>query len=183
MGFLNKLKKSVSDAGTMAKVTVEVNRLKLQISSIKKDIGEQQTSIGKLIYEQYMNDTDRMDEVKALCEQIKEKYEEIDDIQQKIIEINGEKKCECGATLPVNTRFCSQCGHKFEDEDNVTEDVNSDAAAIAPVALEGGTVEETVETGQSTSEQASSTLVCKACLEPMEEDARFCEHCGAPAQQ
>lgn len=173
MSFFNKLKKGVSEAGAMAKVTVEVNRLKLQISSIKKEISELHTSIGKLVYEQHIETIENNSEIKALCEQIKEKYNEIEVIQQKIIGISGEKKCECGITVPIDTRFCSQCGHQFTEE--AVGEGEADAVVGEPLALEAGAIEQEHE-GQP------AASACYQCSQPIEADSKFCEHCGATTQ-
>lgn len=176
MSFLDKLKKSVNEASTIAKVTVEVNRLKLQISSHKKEIADYEAQIGKLIYEQYTNnELDPQHDIIRICKLIEEKHEEIAVVSHKINELNGEKLCQCGQTLPKSTRFCPTCGHKFEvDQQSEASVEQSEPLAIAEAV-------ESTEISSKTENDAPPIpvhIVCVACSEVLEPDSKFCNNCG-----
>ena len=173
MSFLNKLKKGVSDTTALAKVTVEVNRLKLQVSSKKKEITELHTSIGTLVYEQFAEAVDREKEILSLCTQIQDKHFEIAAIREKIEELSDEKKCVCGGTVSRSARFCPECGHKFahpaspsiESKQVQAETVSSAAEAVGPTFMLSSVEEE-------------ASQACGQCGEALEADAQFCGSCG-----
>jgi len=156
MSFLDKLKKGVTEAQTKVTVTVEVNRLRMQISSKKKDIESEYRRIGEAYFANFTG-TEKKDIEPLLnshCENIVAIQKEIREIEEKIKEINNEKSCECGKIVPRETKFCPSCGHKFEDE------------PAAALEQETGAAEETIR--------------CSSCNTEMEADAKFCPSCGTP---
>ena len=177
MSFFNKLKKGVSDTTALAKVTVEINRLKLQVSSKKKEISEFQTNIGVLVYEQYTDTVDRQDEIAAICDQIQEKYSEIETILEKIGELSDEKKCVCGSTVARSTRFCPECGHKFTETESQSMNNKQELALEAPAEAEASDDSSVLATAEEGSVQQ-----CPKCAESLEVDAKFCGNCGTTVQ-
>ena len=156
MSFFDKLKKGVSEAQTKVTVTVEVNRLRMQISSKKKDIESEYRKIGEAYFANFTA-TEKKDIAALLdshCENILAIQKEIREIEEKIKEINNEKSCECGKIVPRETKFCPSCGHKFEDEPSAAQEPESSASA--------------------------ETARCSSCNAEMEADAKFCPSCGTP---
>jgi NADH pyrophosphatase NudC (nudix superfamily) len=173
MSFFDKLKRGVSDTTALAKVTVEVNRLKLQISSKKKEIIELQTNIGILVYEQFTDSVDRQEEISLICARIQEKHFDMDMIREKIDALSDEKKCVCGITLARSTRFCPECGHKFPEERiHITE---SEPVLTLEASHE---VEAADVTSMFGSDDEDSIGQCPECAEVLEVDAKFCGNCG-----
>ena len=114
MSLFNKLKKGVTDAGNVAKSTVESNRLKAQISKHQTDIHSLYFEIGKKVFsaassEQPVN-------VQLVEEEINLIQENLTSIKQLEINIKAiwnEKECLCGKLVPLDAKFCPACGHKF----------------------------------------------------------------------
>ena len=173
MSFFDKLKKGVSDTTALAKVTVEINRLKLQVSSKKKEITELQTNIGILVYEQYTDSVERQDDIASICVRIQEKYVEMNIILSKIDELSDEKKCVCGITVARSARFCPECGHHFFDEETGPANSKPELTLEAPIETEAAD-----DSSLLVSVDEGSTQRCPECSESLDDDAKFCGNCG-----
>lgn len=151
MSFLDKFKKGVAEAGTLAKVTVEVNRLKLQISNKKKEIQEHYLRIGEAVFQirQEAESEDKLAAIDEWCSQILGIQAEIKELELKINELSNEKTCGCGKVLPLDAKFCVSCGHKFEEVIVVPSEPEQEA-----------------------------TATCPSCHQVIQSDAKFCGSCG-----
>ena len=92
--FLSKLGKSASNAasraGNKAEEIKEVSKLKSRISSARSDIGIAKKGIGDYCFKLYNEGKIEDPEIIELCEQIKESYEEIENMEQMIEETKEE---------------------------------------------------------------------------------------------
>ncbi|MDD9268083.1 hypothetical protein ACFPES_13675 [Paenibacillus sp. GCM10023248] len=115
MSFFDKVKQGASDAAKKAQQTVEITKLKAQISSKEKEIEKFYGLIGESVYSAYMTgDTARYGEiVERLSHGIAMVKQEIVQLEQKLIELRNEKECVCGKVVAADTKFCSTCGHQF----------------------------------------------------------------------
>ncbi len=134
-GFFDKLKQGVSDTADKAKTAVEVQRLKGQISSKQKEINGKFFEIGKLTY-QAVKEGDFsavQSQIEGFCGEVTAFQAEIDQIQDKIKELEQEgepgavveaspaaapaapssRACTCGTEVPVDAKFCPECGNRF----------------------------------------------------------------------
>ncbi|MEA4923999.1 MAG: hypothetical protein VB084_01700 [Syntrophomonadaceae bacterium] len=121
-GFFDKLKQGVSETGKQAKVAVETNRLKMQISMKQKEIESKYTAIGQLVYKAYRNDdfSSINSELENIYHEIMACETDIEAINNKILEVKNTKECVCGNMVPAETRFCPQCGYHFKLDDSVS---------------------------------------------------------------
>jgi|LFRM01.2.fsa_nt_gb uncharacterized small protein (DUF1192 family) len=88
--FGEKAKKTAQKVGEKSSDLVEVGKLKVQISQIRDDIRRSKTEIGQYFYDTYINQTDLPeDKILLICEAIEEKYQEIDELNEKIERINN----------------------------------------------------------------------------------------------
>ncbi|NLC89278.1 MAG: hypothetical protein GX681_04355 [Clostridiaceae bacterium] len=88
--FGEKAKKTAQKVGEKSSDLVEVGKLKVQISQIRDDIRRSKTEIGQYFYDTYINQTDLPeDKILLICEAIEEKYQEIDELIEKIERINN----------------------------------------------------------------------------------------------
>ena len=88
--FGEKAKKTAQKVGEKSSDLVEVGKLKVQISQIGDDIRRSKTEIGQYFYDTYINQTDLPeDKILLICEAIEEKYQEIDELNEKIERINN----------------------------------------------------------------------------------------------
>jgi len=155
-GFFDKLKQGAQEASKKAQITVEVNRLKLQISSINKEITRLYTLIGEAVHAQISQGSA---ELPAEClewsKNIIEKKQEIEQIESKIRELRDEYVCaSCGHVNSREDKFCSECGAKIEIQE------------VAPAQLESW---EAVYETEAT---------CPSCGKLVTPGKKFCGHCG-----
>ncbi|OCT13409.1 hypothetical protein A8709_17510 [Paenibacillus pectinilyticus] len=115
MSFFDKVKQGASDAAKKAQQTVEITRLKTQISSKEREIDKIYKLIGESVYTSSLaSDFSRVEaNVTDYCQGITQIKEEISEIELKITEVRNEKECVCGKVVVADTKFCSSCGHHF----------------------------------------------------------------------
>lgn len=118
MGFLDKVKSGLNDAGNKAKTLVDVNRLKLQNSTKRKEIEELQQQIGQIVFEAAVGRRPEagIGELQPRYDRIIALEQEIQENKKQIQILSDEKECVCGKTVPLEARFCSACGRTFATE-------------------------------------------------------------------
>ncbi|GGI45133.1 hypothetical protein GCM10008018_10570 [Paenibacillus marchantiophytorum] len=120
MSFFDKVKQGASDAAKKAQQTVEITKLKTQISAKEKEIERTYHLIGESVYAAYVaGDATQSEERRAdLCVGIDVIKQEISLLEHKISEVRNEKECVCGKVVAADTKFCSTCGHKFYEAES-----------------------------------------------------------------
>ncbi|MEQ8176049.1 MAG: hypothetical protein ABRQ26_13395 [Syntrophomonadaceae bacterium] len=90
--FFDKIKQGVSDTGAKAKIAMDVQRLKQQISSKVKDQNGKYFEIGKLTYEAFKADdfSSFSNQLEGLCNEVTAIQGEIDALQQNITELESQ---------------------------------------------------------------------------------------------
>jgi len=119
MSFMNKVKSGFSEAGSKAKIVVEVNKLKLQNSNKQKEIEKLYQNIGRLFF---LNAVGRLEDVaeanyQSDVAEIVRLESEIEENKKQIKTLTNEKDCVCGKPAPLDARFCPSCGHTFSATD------------------------------------------------------------------
>lgn len=112
MSFLDKLKQGASDAAKKAQQTVEITKLKSQISGKERDQDKLYHQIGVALYRSHQagNVADSEQEVMGCCQQLDELQSDIQMIEERIKMIRFEKTCTCGKIVALDTKFCPDCG-------------------------------------------------------------------------
>ena len=112
MSFLDKIKQSASDAAKKAQQTVEITKLKSQISGKEKDREKLFYQIGTALYRSHQagNVAESEQEVMGCCQQLDELQSDIQMIEERIRMIRFEKTCTCGKVVALDTKFCPDCG-------------------------------------------------------------------------
>lgn len=129
--FFDKLKEGIDKVSIKAKETIEINKIKGQISKIQEQKRKAFEELGSIVYEMLNSETldieklkEKAEAIKDFDRQIKEKEKEIIEVQTKAQqEIEGLKslnKCECGAIIPEGSKFCVKCGKKVEIKEEET---------------------------------------------------------------
>ena len=157
-----------------------VNTIKDQITAKEKEIQDNFTKLGEVYYVKYAKDPDG--DFSELCQEIETQYQEINQMEQKILDLTLEdpKICpQCGTKNAKDSLFCGECGCKLPEED---EDKNEN---VCPNC--GGLLQEgdkfcrscgTKIADQPTQPEEPQQRHCKNCGELLEEDAIFCIYCG-----
>lgn len=161
MSFFDKLKQSASKATDKAKESVEIVRLNGQISATRKEIEKQYMLIGQMVFEAELKDElyavkERMAGAKRI---IMDSQSAIKELELRIKEIKAVKDCDCGNSLPLDARFCSSCGKKF--------DVSAEVSPSAAIEQSGAVVVK------------KSCTSCNAIIDP---EDQFCLECGTKVQ-
>lgn len=163
MDFFNKIGKKINEISSntvkATKDMSEISKLNSEIKQLKKNIQEAKAEAGIVAVETYPTiDTEK---IGVLVDQIHQAEQQINEIQEQIGIIRGEKVCpSCDAVLPADTRFCNNCGAEQEIPEQVEE------------------VAEVMESSDS-----ESTKMCGHCQNVLPLDAKFCNKCGTAAQQ
>ncbi|MFC4597406.1 zinc ribbon domain-containing protein [Cohnella hongkongensis] len=119
MSFMDKVKSGFSEAGSKAKIVMEVNKLKLQISNKQKEIEKQYQNIGRLFFLHAVGrqtDISESDYQSSVTEIVRLE-DEIEENKKQIKTLSNEKDCVCGKPAPLDARFCPSCGHTFAATD------------------------------------------------------------------
>lgn len=118
MDFFDKLGESLAevgrDVGQKAKDVSEIAKLKLDIRSKEDYVEKQFAALGRAYFEKN-KDVEGIEEAEQFF-LIKEAQEEIERMKAEVLRIQGTEECEqCGAKMPENAAFCSNCGAKLND--------------------------------------------------------------------
>lgn len=81
----DKAKSTAKIVGEKSSDLVEIGKLKVNISQLENDIRRAKTDIGNIFYNAYANSGDIPNEaIISLCEEIKDKYDEIGELKEKV---------------------------------------------------------------------------------------------------
>jgi len=151
MSLFDRMKQGASEAARKVEQTVEITRLKAQISSREKEKDRLFGRIGEALYGAYTaGDLSRSEaEVMDYCAQLSELDADIAQINEKIKNIKLEKTCACGKVVPADAKFCPDCGRRFADEPKHEDTVGE------------------------------IRVVCSSCKTENEIGSRYCIQCGA----
>lgn len=117
-GIFDKMKRGVSDAGAKAKLAMDVSKLKSQINQLQSQINNEYKKIGETVYNAYIRErlAEVQDTISVSCQSIMEKNEQIANLNEQIRDLSSERDCPgCQKVIPLDTKFCAECGYKFED--------------------------------------------------------------------
>lgn len=118
MSFFDKVKQGASDAAKKAQQTVEITRLKSQISGKEKEMEKLFHLMGETIYRAHEagDIASSEQEIASLCEGLDALKLEIQLLDERIKNIRFEKSCPCGKVVPLDARFCPDCGTELMEE-------------------------------------------------------------------
>ncbi len=132
--------------------TTKLNR---QAAREEEKIEKLESDIGALIYQKFARGEKVDDELVAPCQEIAKVRQGIEDVQEKIRQLKGLKKCPaCTAEIDEEQTFCSKCGAKQE------------ARVMTPAT-------------EAPAAEACPKKKCTACDKEIRQDQTFCPHCGA----
>ncbi len=133
--FLEKVKDQASKAKTGAaklgkqvyektNTAIAVTKLSFAIGETESKIKEAYEAIGKIVYENYMENGEAYDFIKESCEAITELFKEKEALDAKKAELKEAVKCpECGKFNKSEAVYCSSCGARLDNEDEQYEEV------------------------------------------------------------
>ena len=179
MAFFDELSGKIRNAGqSIAQSTknfADVSKLKDNISNCEKQIVELYTVVGKAYYERHKNDPNTED--KKNIDSINSLFKQINELKQKIKEIEGIIKCpNCGSDIPHNALFCNNCGFKIPKEAQDVKKCPNCGSNVPQGALFCNNC------GSKIPEEPKGR-VCSNCGKPLAEESMFCANCGTKVEQ
>ncbi|MCD8300427.1 MAG: zinc-ribbon domain-containing protein [Clostridiales bacterium] len=115
--FFNKIGSTVTEAGkggvAKAKELRDTAKITMEIRDRENAIHKAYRELGKAYYKDHKTDAEpAYEQVTA----IKALFEELAALKSNKDNVKGVKRCSnCGAEIPEGTRFCAQCGTKYEE--------------------------------------------------------------------
>jgi len=142
------------------------------IAGFQKSIDEKKLAIkkyydeiGRLYYSQYKDmNVDCTQDINTRCDSLTTLYNEIDDLNVKILHEKGLKLCpKCRTENNLINAFCFKCGSRFDDPD----------AVIDEAAISGATPAEAAPAAEAAVEEAAeaATEAVEEAVTPATEDA------------
>ena len=193
MDLFNKIGKKITvvskGAVQQAKNYTEVSRMNSLIAEKKKRIETLFSEIGRDYYDRHIDDRESTD--KARVDEIKALYEQIGKIEEQSKEIKESIFCpNCGAMLPAGTQICTGCGYNFAAANKVCpscgalvrEDSQFCGSCGAELPQESAHVS-SEEDGSFAPAEADKIRKCPSCGNIIDEFGLFCSSCGAKLEQ
>jgi hypothetical protein len=152
MSIFDRMKQGASEAARKVEQTVEIQKLKAQISAKDKEMDKLYNRIGQAVFRGHSDGdiSKSEEEVVGYCEELTGLTQDIELIREKIKSIKLEKSCGgCGKVVPVNVNYCPDCGKKFPEEEYQPE------TTIGEIRV-----------------------ICSRCKAENEIGARYCVDCG-----
>lgn len=126
MEFFEKLTKKATETykgaaektGKLAKET----KLRLKINENKSKIKELYEEIGKKVYEKHssVEEVCIKKDLEGECAKIDILANEIEVYNREILDLSNQKECiDCKEKLQKDAKFCTKCGAKQPEEDNI----------------------------------------------------------------
>lgn len=107
----DKITTTASAAVRKSGELVEITRIKFAIMDTEGEIKKLLRDIGTIVYEARKNNTEIDDSINDKCEQIDELYEEIEEAQERLIELRSLQVCpDCGKKVKISCEYCPSCG-------------------------------------------------------------------------
>ena len=116
------LSKTAKELSGRAEDAYETQRLKNKISAEERQIDKIMADLGKIVYRHYKEEVPVDDAQKALCEQIDQRMEQIEQLRTDIndLKIRTRRICpSCGKEVEKNAAFCKFCGAACPIQDTI----------------------------------------------------------------
>lgn len=146
------LSKTAKELSGRAEDAYETQRLKNKISAEERQIDKIMADLGKIVYRHYKEEVPVDDAQKALCEQIDQRMEQIEQLRTDIndLKIRTRRICpSCGKEVEKNAAFCKFCGAACPTQED-EEDAGDVIEGTAEEVEEEKKSEEVAETEEDT---------------------------------
>ena len=150
------LSKTAKELSGRAEDVYETQRLKNKISAEERQIDKIMADLGKIVYQRYKEAVSVDDVQKALCEQIDQRMEQIEQLRTDIkdLKIRTRRICpSCGKEVEKNAAFCKFCGAACptqEDEEDAGDVIEGTAEEVEEEKKSEEAAKEVAETEEDT---------------------------------
>ncbi|HIX63730.1 MAG TPA: zinc ribbon domain-containing protein [Candidatus Mediterraneibacter colneyensis] len=101
---------------------IEIQRLRSQIRGLARGNAVDLVELGRTIYDRYKAGEEVEENVRGLCDAIRDREESIGEYEKKISRIKGASECpKCGKMVAKDMSFCPYCGEKMEFPEDINE--------------------------------------------------------------
>ncbi|MBM4139875.1 MAG: zinc ribbon domain-containing protein [Nitrospira sp.] len=160
--FLDKVKgkvdEGISKISSKSKEAIELAQLRNQLRHLGKEKEEKINALGRLAYDMLRKDEYNEQRLKELYLHINEVDRQIVNVEEEIKKVQAMSasedigivaRCECGAGITANQKFCASCG-----------------GDVKAVTMQPSAPQEVMKR-------------CSTCGAEIKETAKFCGKCGA----
>ncbi len=94
---------------------VETAKLKMEISKLEKEMENNISALGNLVFMQYKGEEGLEDEVDRLLQSTRELEAEMAELHEQVVKLNPKPPLcpSCQTELPYTAKFCYVCGTKI----------------------------------------------------------------------
>lgn len=110
---ITKAKELIGQAGKATGELIDVQKLKLELSSLKSEIGKNYRALGETVYRAKTDGTDNSAAVDALIAEITEQNKKSAALEKEIASAKGQKICDCGTVNTADAKYCTNCGKEI----------------------------------------------------------------------
>ena len=167
------LSKTAKELSGRAEDVYETQRLKNKISAEERQIDKIMADLGKIVYQRYKEEVPVDDAQKALCEQIDQRMEQIEQLRADIneLKIRTRRICpSCGKEVEKNAAFCKFCGAACPTQEE-EEDAGDTIDGTAEEVEEEKKSEESAEEAAETEAETEAADIAEATEEPTADEA------------
>ncbi len=112
--FLNLTKETAEKVGRKTGELWDVTKVKMELSSVEKELSSTLEGLGRVVYESRKSDEDATDAILACIDHVDELMRQADELRARIDAFKNVKRCgACGANNPEEADFCQKCGTKL----------------------------------------------------------------------
>ena len=142
---VEQIGKSTEPLVNKTQEVVEIQKVKAQIRNLENNNECDLCDLGEIVYAKYKDGIVEDEDFVAICEEIEQRLEAIDELEKYIADIKGVAICSaCEMTVDKGACFCSNCGApiaKTEKNEPAEEEIFEEEHIF-----EEGDVVEVVET-------------------------------------
>ena len=154
-----KLGETVDNVSTIAGKSIEIQKLKNQVRNLERGNALDIQSLGRMLYQGFLDGAKLEDKPQEICEGIKSREEGIEELLQKISLLKGIRACPvCQKQVAKDMTYCPYCGAQLpplpEDEEVEVEEEVVVEEAVAEKDAEEEVVEEAIEEAVEAKEES-----------------------------
>ena len=112
---VSRVKDVAETAGKKTGELVEIGKVRIRIAELRREIAGAHEGLGRLLYDSRKSGEDVTDMIDACVEHIAALYEDLEELEMRVMESKNAIRCNgCGALNENTAQFCNQCGTKLD---------------------------------------------------------------------